>query len=346
MLLEWILPIEMTLVGENPFEVGPIELKVNGMEWRIEFALEPFKYVKIETEFCVAELNGIRFTLEENSASSNHKIESLCKNEDKLINKIVQLTNQVIKSFRVHGTIENLHEIIIFEDKKKYILESLNPKYTLDGENWTYINESEIDSGNYKVPAAIYSITKKIDVFNKFITASYNSAIYMHINSWERVVMAIIEQKSPAAELELAVNAREHWKSKNFRLAVLESVIGLEIVMSSFMRVFLTHRKGISKAQIDEFLDPNFSLYSRLSGLLNMTIKKKDLEKIDIAQIKKVVKWRNKIVHATGDLPDGIQEEQILEGVNAVINLVYILHNKKEMILRFPIKDSLLGDYV
>jgi hypothetical protein len=100
--------------------------------------------------------------------------------------------------------------------------------------------------------------------------------------------------------------------------------------MSSFMRAFLTHRKGISKAQIDEFLAPEFSLYSRLSGLLTMTINKKDLEKIDIDLIKQVVKWRNKIVHVTGDLPDGIQEEKILNGVNAVLHLLFLLHNKKE----------------
>jgi hypothetical protein len=54
------------------------------MEWRIEFIFEPFRYVKEGDQgdqFCVAELRGIRFTLEENPASSNHKIESLCKNE-------------------------------------------------------------------------------------------------------------------------------------------------------------------------------------------------------------------------------------------------------------------------
>jgi hypothetical protein len=73
----------------------------------------------------------------------------------------------VIKSFRVHGTIENLHEIIIFEDKKNYILESLKPQFSIDGENWTYIVESKLDSNLYKI-AAIHSFTKKIEIFNKF----------------------------------------------------------------------------------------------------------------------------------------------------------------------------------
>lgn len=346
MILEWTLPIEMAIVADNYCEIRrAMQLKVNGMEWRIEFTLEPFRYVKLENEFYIAELSGIRFTLEENSASSNHKIESLNKNEDKLLKKIVQLTNKVIKCFRVYGSIENLHEIIIFEDKKNFILESLNPKFSNEGENWTYAIASKRINNEDKL-AAIYSITKKTEVFNKFITASYNSGLYIVKNNWERVMTAIIEQKIPAAELELAVNAREHWHSKNLRLAVLESVIGLEIVMSSFMRAYLTHRKKLPKSQVDEFLTPEFSLYSRLSGLLNMSINKKDLEEIDIDLIKKVVKWRNKIVHVTGDLPDGIQEGQILKGINAVINLLFLLYSKKEVILKYPEHNSLLGDYV
>lgn len=345
MLLEWELPIEMVLYGDNPCEIHPIQLRVNGMEWRIEFHTEPFTYHKVNTEFHMADLKGIRFTLEENPEKSNHKIESFLNNKDKLLKKIVKLTNQVIKYFRVYAVMENLHEIIIFEDKKNYILESLNPRFSNDGENWSYTIENKVSNMQEKL-AAIYSITKQTEVFNKFITAAYDSSIFIQIKSWEKVMTAIIEEKSPPAELELAVNAREHWYSKNFRLSVLEAVIGLEIVMSTFMRAYLTHRKGIPKAQIDEFLDPSFSLYSRLSGLLNMSINKKDLEKINIDLVKKVVKWRNKIVHATGDLPDGIQEEQILEGVNAVIQLLNLLHNKKEVILNFPDQKSLLGDYV
>jgi hypothetical protein len=195
----------------------------------------------------------------------------------------------------VYGRIENLHEIIIFENKQNYILESLNPRFSNDGEKWEEFNSDSISYKNSPITIPIFPFQKQTEKFSKFITASYKNAIFIETTSWEKVATEILEQKNPPAELELAVNSMEHWHSKNLRLAVLESVIGLGIVMASFLRAYLTYRKEIPEAQLKDFLSPEFGLTSRLSGLLNMTFNKKDLENINIDLIKKLSHGETKL---------------------------------------------------
>jgi hypothetical protein len=117
----------MTIYGENTCEINPILSRFNGMELKIDFTVDPFKYIddeEFENGFYMTSLSKINFSMEEDSSVSSHKINSLVRNRDKLLKKIVQITNQVIKSFRVYMVGLKIYMRLLFLKINKII--SLN----------------------------------------------------------------------------------------------------------------------------------------------------------------------------------------------------------------------------
>jgi hypothetical protein len=45
------------------------------------------------------------------------------------------------------------------------------------------------------------------------------------------------------------------------------------------------------------------------------------LQQINLGNIRKAVGWRNKVVHVTGQLPDGISNSELRETISAVLDL-------------------------
>jgi hypothetical protein len=141
------------------------------------------------------------------------------------------------------------------------------------------------------------------------------------MHRWAEIEKAIQDNKSPLPEQEFTVNASEHLYLRNFRLALVESVIGLEIVLSRHLRTYLHTQKKAPEARIGEFLTPNLTLNMRLSGLLVLTLPPDVFQQIDLDTIKKAVRWRNQVVHKTGQLPGGIPNAELRETISAVLEL-------------------------
>jgi hypothetical protein len=108
-------------------------------------------------------------------------------------------------------------------------------------------------------------------------------------------------------------------------MALLESIICLEIVLTQYLRSFLLIRKGFSNSKIRRFLSPQMGLSMRLSGLLALTLTKDDLKDVDLNKVIRVVGWRNEIVHRTGRLPEYLTEDELRDGILNVITLVLLL---------------------
>jgi len=119
---------------------------------------------------------------------------------------------------------------------------------------------------------------------------------------------------------------------KNFRLALMESIIGLEIVLTRYLTEYLRVYKGFSKKRIEDFISRELTLSLRLAGLLDLTLPQTDLQVIDFDKVRLAVTWRNRVTHRTGHLPQGIPESIIIGNILEVLKLTHILGNRAQQI--------------
>jgi len=88
-------------------------------------------------------------------------------------------------------------------------------------------------------------------------------------------------------ETEFLVNSREYLENNNFRLAIIESVIALEIALTRYIRVYFEYIKKYSKKKIEKFLNANFGLSTRLYIIPTLTLSDKDYSRIDLNLVLK-----------------------------------------------------------
>jgi len=143
---------------------------------------------------------------------------------------------------------------------------------------------------------------------------------------------AIQDDLQPRPELEFTTNAIEHLRLGNHRFALLEAIIGLEIVLARFLQSYLKVRKGLSKTRIEKFLSPDLGLTARVAGVLDLVLTKEQLEQTRIENVLSAIKWRNTVVHRTGRLPDNLPEETLRDGVFAVLGLTDLLADEADSI--------------
>ena len=152
---------------------------------------------------------------------------------------------------------------------------------------------------------------------------------------WPAIQDAVRENRQPGPGAEFLVNALEHLRRGNLRYALLESVIALEIAMTSFMRLFL-ERRGVQKTRIDRFLSPQLTLHDRISILLDLTFRPNELQGAEIDAVIKAITWRNDIVHKYGMIRQGIPEKVVRDGVSSVIRLAGLLETRYEELRADP----------
>lgn len=149
----------------------------------------------------------------------------------------------------------------------------------------------------------------------------------LHVHHWPRIAETLEENKKIQPEDEFYTNATKHLADDNLRLAVLEAVICLEIVLTEFLRTDMSLSKGFKSEQIQKFLEST-DLTSRLSGVLGYAIDKSYLDRID--KVFKTVGWRNKITHSTGNIPAEIPHDTVKAGIDAVLRLARGLAERRD----------------
>lgn len=163
----------------------------------------------------------------------------------------------------------------------------------------------------------------------------------LQITSWSSIEEAIQDDIEPPAELEFTTNAIEHLRLGNLRLSLLESIIGLEIVLTRYLTVYLRVQKKLSNNRIKKFLTPSLGLSARLAAVLDLTLSKSELSNMNLDQVRAAVNWRNSIVHRTGHLPAGLPEQTLREGIGAVLAVADRLAGHADRIAAGPDMENL-----
>ena len=91
----------------------------------------------------------------------------------------------------------------------------------------------------------------------------------LSMRRWKDIEQALLEHLNPNPEDEFLTDALQHLHDANFRLALIEATVCLEIVLSQCLIVYLEVKRHFSKRKIESVLS-NVGLTSRVGLILDL----------------------------------------------------------------------------
>jgi hypothetical protein len=222
----------------------------------------------------------------------------------KILKLIILIANRCIRSLRIYGWVTNLHEFnwSLTSNDLENILVYLNVEKSEDGKSWQRL----IDKYSFSSYLAFLYSSKVIEE---------NSQLYMF--NWEGIKESIqddscVKREKEVNEMEFVINAIENLRKDNIRTALIESIIGLEIILTKYI-------KGYFKIIKSE-----------------LTFEEIELRKINLKNILTAIKWRNNIIHKTGDFPLSVNKKDKIKIISELINFIHLLELKVMQITVHP----------
>ena len=245
---------------------------------------------------------------------------------EKLLELIEGMTLQVLRVIRNVGIAPELPESLPREDSLEEELRTWGPEVSEDGVTWTPVFPPEPRRGFRSLLGGLLGPRKEGFAMNA----------ELNVTRWDYVCEVLEDNIEIPPEDEFLTNTTGHLRGRNYRLAVVDAVIGLEMVLSRYLKAYLGVAKGLSKPRIKDFLRHDFGLTARLSGILDLTVHESYLKDINLDDVLKAVGWRNGIVHRTGQLPPEVPTEVVREVINAVLHLARMLAELHVDVLALP----------
>ena len=230
---------------------------------------------------------------------------------EELLKLIEGVTLQVLRVIRSIGIVPELPESLPRNESLYEELQLWAPEVSEDGVTW----------------APVFPPAPPRTLLGLSNARKEGFAMNAELNThhWYKIREVLEDNLEIPPEDEFLTNTIGHLRGRNYRLAVVEAVIGLEIVLSRYLDAHLAIFKGIPKKRIKDFLRHDFGLTARLSGILDLTLHESYLKEIKLDQVLRAVDLRNGIVHRKGRLPPEIPPETIRNAINSVLDLARTL---------------------
>ena len=207
-------------------------------------------------------------------------------------------------------------------DEVDYFISKWSIEYCTNGEDWNKLQSSDYRQG----------------LLGLWYQQNYGESMGdINVEKWASIDEAIKDDFPIPPEKEFVSNTLEHLKNQNYRYAVLECIICLEIVLNQYIRLFLEVNHSLSKSRIEKFLEPSFGLTSKISALLNLCLNKNEIDKVELSKVIQTIKWRNFITHRTGQLPTNIDNSNFNEAIHNTLSLIYLLASKRDTLQLTPL---------
>lgn len=163
-----------------------------------------------------------------------------------LVTLLRSMANRCLRAIRNFGMVPHLHELY-GEQPENYeaVLRRWNVEFAVDGKNWEPI-----------VPKP-----PELGLLDALIGSQPQNLSELEISSWPEIEEAIQDDLTIPPEREFTTNALEHIRLKNPRLAILEAVIALEIVLTRHVTEYMRIYKGTPQRRIKDFLPLNLGLH-------------------------------------------------------------------------------------
>lgn len=257
------------------------------------------------------------------------------RNNDSFKQKIYEISikvlNRVLRNMRVYGVAPHIYEQTTNIQEAEVFLWHWNTQFRIGNAEWLPVFDKH-----------------KVDLLHLLVgimdTRSGYGARMPEIDAvFKRdIIEAIEDDLEPPPEQEFWVNALEFLHEQNFRMAVVESVIGLEIVLTQYISLFLEKKKKLSKKKIKNFLW-EVGLRNRFDVLLRLLAEEKDLASVNPDMVLKTIGWRNDVAHE-GKLPDDISNSEVRQGIANVVETSRILRCKIYQIESEPMFQTIVDN--
>jgi hypothetical protein len=130
---------------------------------------------------------------------------------------------------------------------------------------------------------------------------------------------AIEDGQAPAPDQEFYVNALEHVEAGNYRMAIVESVICLELCIAGWMNEWL-RRRGVADQAIQSHFSKDVGIAARVAVMVPVLLHGQFHARYDSAAVLRLIKLRNGIAHKTGHV-EGVPHEQLIALINEAMKL-------------------------
>jgi hypothetical protein len=195
-------------------------------------------------------------------------------------------------------------------------LDLLSVETSMDGLTWTRLGQPPDDLG--------YLLARR-SLLNREPLGELRIDRYL-----AEVQEAIEDDLAAGPERAFLANAVEHAQRGDLRVAVVESVICLEILLGQLLPPLLEESSVPPAA-----LTKEITLFHRVQMLVPLLLPQ-EAARADLAAVLKTIRWRNEIAHKSGYLPNGVPEKTIRAGITAVVLLSQGLARKRDALERAP----------
>jgi hypothetical protein len=315
MKIKWHYPLPLDLKGPSPERLElAVEFTHRRTTVKIELSGDTPKPVQTDKKQVIfyRTLRDIIFQIED------IKIDIIQESEyPRLLKIMVSTMNRVLRSIRNTGFAEIAKEINPHGSDSMRLFRRWAVEISDDGKNWVRLLKED-------------RILDLISVLFPGNLAEIDSSLLPDIEE------SIQDDITPRPEQEFLVNCIEYLNDRNFRMALVEAIIGLDIVINQYLNSYLSSFKNIPKERISLFIQPQMGLSARIAGLLDLCLHPDEIKKVEFKNVLKAISWRNEIIHRSGHLPEGIPEELIRTNILSVLKLLSLIASLRNQIESLP----------
>lgn len=315
MKLRWFFPMAIYAKGPS-LEALSLEGNFKHEDFSVKFRLLGEKSAPLATpekeKIYYSQIRSICFEVEDNKIGTFEE-----SDYPRLFKFLISIINRVIRSIRNFGIIATAKEINPQGSEAERYLRRWKIEVSEDGERWIPLMKEDLWKD--LLFGLMPEISEELDA-----------------SLWPDIEESIQDNIVPVPEEEFCVNTIEYLKNGNFRMALVESVMCLEIVTSQYLEKYLTVHMKTPPNRIDMLLQPQLGLSARVAALLDLCLHPDDIKKIEFKNILTAIRWRNKIMHKTGHLPKNLPEDIIRRNIVSVLKLVSLLAMRRNQIEASP----------
>ncbi len=238
---------------------------------------------------------------------------------NRLLDLLTAIINRINRGIRNFGLVPRAAEIQPTEDQARSLLRQWETEFSEDGANWESV-----------FPPSV------IPDFTSVFLGNVGDHDALSISYWPDIEEAIQEDLRPGPEQEFVTNSLDHMRQGNLRLALMEAVVCLQIVLNQFLREHFTQVRNYSREKLDRVLDPGVPLVTRVGLLLDLLLPADDRKATNLELVIKALRWWEELLHTTGHLPEAIGREEFEACVREVLELAKRLGQQRDMIIAAP----------
>jgi hypothetical protein len=311
MMLRYVVPVEFEVYGEGLDEgalTSAFAFKRLNVDVRLASGEKPYTMDIDGRSVQTLTIDHLSISIDDRSDNS---LTNLVRSSqwDTVLKTLLRVANGCISQIRDTGGVPHVHTITKSgREDARFVLHNFDVQVSEDGTTWRdIIEKSELypDARRYLVQLMV-SKPKG----------------WLSLSRWASVKSSLASGVDPDVAAQCTVNAQEYLELGNLRLAVLESVMGLELSVASYLSEYGKRKLHMSKDQIETMLAPTVTLEIRLKCLLPFCQGDRALPDDSLKKVVTVVKWRNAIVHKLGGLPAGTSPDVAASYIQEVILVV------------------------